>query len=112
MEFTDAGSYPRREVAIDQCRRRRILSRSIHMKRPIIAVLLATAVTLPAFAALKQGDAAPEFAAQASLARKTFPFSLSDATRHWPVVVLFYPAAFTRGCNVPGHAIATTVGQV
>src|SRR5260370_25356721 len=100
MEFTDAGSYPRREAAIDQCRRRCILSRSIHMKRPIIAVLLATAVTLPAFAALKQGDAAPEFAAQASLAGKTFPFSLADARRLGPGVVHFYPSTFTGGRNV------------
>src|SRR4029077_11080067 len=79
-------------VVIDRCRRRRILSRSIHMKGPIIAALLATAVTLPAFAALKQGDAAPEFSAQASLAGKTFAFSLADARRHGPVVVYFYPA--------------------
>ena len=76
------------------------------MKRPIIAVLLATAVTLPAFAALKQGDAAPEFAAQASLAGKTFAFSLADARRHGPVVVYFYPAAFTEGCNVQAHEFA------
>jgi thioredoxin-dependent peroxiredoxin len=76
------------------------------MKRPIIAVLLATAVTLPAFAALKQGDAAPEFSAQASLAGKTFAFSLADARRHGPVVVYFYPAAFTEGCNVQAHEFA------
>ena len=47
------------------------------MKRPILAVLLATTVALPAFAALKQGDAAPDFSAQASLAGKTFAFSLA-----------------------------------
>jgi thioredoxin-dependent peroxiredoxin len=66
------------------------------MKRLKIAVLLATAVALPAFAALKQGDAAPEFSAQASLAGKAFDFSLADARRHGPVVVYFYPAASPR----------------
>jgi peroxiredoxin Q/BCP len=76
------------------------------MKRPIMAVLLATVVALPAFAALKQGDAAPDFSAQASLAGKAFAFSLGDARRHGPVVVYFYPAAFTEGCNVQAHEFA------
>ncbi len=76
------------------------------MKRPILAVLLTTAVTLPAYAALTQGDAAPDFSAQASLAGKTFAFSLSEARRRGPVVVYFYPAAFTEGCNVQAHEFA------
>jgi thioredoxin-dependent peroxiredoxin len=81
------------------------------MKRPIFAVLLATSVALPAFAALKQGDAAPDFSAQASLAGKTFAFSLTDARRHGPVVVYFYPAAFTEGCNVQAHEFAVKMDK-
>ena len=81
------------------------------MKRPILAVLLATTVALPAFAALKQGDAAPDFSAQASLAGKTFAFSLADARRHGPVVVYFYPAAFTEGCNVQAHEFAVNMDK-
>lgn len=81
------------------------------MKRPILAVLLATTVALPAFAALKQGDAAPDFSAQASLAGKTFAFSLADARRHGPVVVYFYPAAFTEGCNVQAHEFAVKMDK-
>lgn len=76
------------------------------MKHPIFAVLLATAVALPAFAALKQGDAAPDFSAQASLAGKAIAFSLVDARRHGPVVVYFYPAAFTEGCDIQAHEFA------
>jgi peroxiredoxin Q/BCP len=76
------------------------------MKRPIVTILLTTAVALPALAALKQGDAAPEFSAQASIAGKAFAFSLADARRHGPVVVYFYPAAFTEGCNVQAHEFA------
>jgi peroxiredoxin Q/BCP len=76
------------------------------MKRPILAVLVATAVALPAYAALTQGDAAPDFSAQASLAGKTFAFSLTEARRRGPVVVYFYPAAFTEGCNVQAHEFA------
>jgi peroxiredoxin Q/BCP len=81
------------------------------MKRPILAVLLATAVAPQAFAALKQGDAAPDFSAQASVAGRTFAFSLAEARRHGPVVVYFYPAAFTEGCNVQAHEFAVKMGK-
>ncbi len=81
------------------------------MNRPMLAVLVATAVTLPAYAALKQGEAAPDFSAQASLAGKTFPFSLADARRRGPVVVYFYPAAFTEGCNVQAHEFAVKMEE-
>jgi thioredoxin-dependent peroxiredoxin len=104
MEFADADGYPGREVAAPTVADAVPLM-EYHMKRPIIAVLL-TAVALPAFAALKQGDAAPDFSAQASLAGKAFAFSLADARRHGPVVVYFYPAAFTEGCNVQAHEFA------
>jgi len=79
------------------------------MKHPALAILLATAFVLPVFAALKQGDAAPDFSAQASLAGKTFAFSLSEARRHGPVVVYFYPSAFTKGCNVQAHEFAVNM---
>jgi peroxiredoxin len=61
---------------------------------------MSAAVCVPAFAALKQGDAAPDFSAQASLAGKEFKFSLKDALKKGPVVVYFYPSAYTQGCNV------------
>ena len=81
------------------------------MKRPLLAIVLATSVTLPAFAALQQGDSAPDFSAQASLAGKAFAFSLSDARRKGPVVVYFYPSAFTEGCNVQAHEFAVKMDQ-
>ena len=46
-----------------------------------------------------KGDTAPDFKTQASLAGKEFTFSLRDALKKGPVVVYFYPAAFTGGCN-------------
>lgn len=56
-----------------------------------------------ASAALKEGDKAPEFKAPASLAGKEFHFDLKDALKKGPVVVYFYPAAFTGGCNRQAH---------
>jgi peroxiredoxin len=60
----------------------------------------------PGFAALQQGDLAPDFKTQASLAGKEFTFSLRAALKKGPVVVYFYPAAFTGGCNLQAHTFA------
>ena len=76
------------------------------MTHRILAAVLASAVALPAFAALQPGAAAPDFSAQASLAGKPFAYSLKDALKKGPVVVYFYPSAFTSGCNAQAHAFA------
>ena len=76
------------------------------MKRVLAGLILSGVVALPAFAALKQGDAAPEFKAPASLAGKEFTFALKDALKKGPVVVYFYPAAFTGGCNIQAHTFS------
>ena len=76
------------------------------MKRYLIGMLVASVMAFPVMAALKAGDQAPNFTAQASLAGKTFDFLLADALKKGPVVVYFYPAAFTGGCNIEAHAFA------
>lgn len=81
------------------------------MKSPVLAVLLTLAVSLPAFAALKKGDTAPDFSTQASLAGKSFAYSLADARRKGPVVVYFYPSAFTGGCNIQAHEFAANMDK-
>ena len=76
------------------------------MKRKVMAGLLAASIALPAAAALKEGDNARAFQAQASQAGKAFGYSLKDALKKGPVVVYFYPSAYTGGCNVQAHAFA------
>src|SRR4051812_41314915 len=76
------------------------------MKRFLVGTLLSAVVAVPAFAALKQGEKAPDFSAKASLAGKEFNFSLKDALKKGPVVVYFYPSAFTGGCNIEAHTFA------
>ncbi|MCA0202426.1 MAG: peroxiredoxin, partial [Proteobacteria bacterium] len=66
------------------------------MKRFLIGALMSGAVMMPAYAALTNGESAPDFTAQASLAGKEFTFSLDAALKKGPVVVYFYPAAYTR----------------
>jgi peroxiredoxin Q/BCP len=55
---------------------------------------------------LKKGDVAPVFTAPASLAGKEFKFSLKKALSKGPVVVYFYPSAYTGGCDAEAHAFA------
>ena len=75
--------------------------------RRLLAVLLFLGMSAaPASAALKLGDAAPDFAAPATLGGKEFVFHLKDALRKGPVVVYFYPAAFTKGCTIEAHDFA------
>jgi peroxiredoxin len=76
------------------------------MKNRLLACLLVSGIGLPAVAALKAGDQAPEFTAQASLNGKAFTYSLKDALKKGPVVVYFYPSAFTNGCNIQAHTFA------
>jgi peroxiredoxin len=70
---------------------------------PLLALAFATSAT---HAALAVGDNAPGFEAPASLAGKTFTYSLGDALKRGPVVVYFYPSAYTGGCNLEAHTFA------
>ncbi|HEX7466568.1 MAG TPA: peroxiredoxin [Usitatibacter sp.] len=74
--------------------------------RLLLACILSCAIVSPAEAALKAGDSAPDFDAQASLAGKASGYSLKAALKKGPVVVYFYPSAYTSGCNVQAHAFA------
>ena len=76
------------------------------MKRLLATALLAACVALPATAALKPGDSAPAFTAPASLGGNVFSFSLAEALKKGPVVLYFYPAAFTTGCTQEAHDFA------
>lgn len=80
------------------------------MKR-LMALLLAAGFAGAAPAALKPGAAAPDFTTQATLAGKPFQFSLADALKKGPVVLYFYPAAFTSGCTVEAHEFAEATSQ-
>jgi thioredoxin-dependent peroxiredoxin len=76
------------------------------MKRFILGVFLCGLIAIATFAALKPGEQAPDFSAKASLAGKAFDFSLKSALKKGPVVVYFYPSAFTGGCNIEAHTFA------
>ena len=60
----------------------------------------------PAWAALDIGEKAPDFTAQAALAGKQYQFSLAESLSKGPVVLYFFPAAFTAGCSAEAHEFA------
>src|SRR6202789_2449426 len=65
----------------------------------------------PSYAALKPGSPAPDFTTQATLAGQPFTFALADALKSGPVVLYFYPAAFTHGCTIEAHDFAEATEQ-
>jgi thioredoxin-dependent peroxiredoxin len=81
------------------------------MKRLAAAAALAGLIAGPAFAALKEGDSAPNFTAQAFVGGKPFQFDLARALKKGPVVLYFFPAAFTKGCTIEAHEFADAAEQ-
>ena len=69
-------------------------------------VLLCSVAAIPAHAALAVGAVAPDFTTKASLGGKEFDFSLAEVLKKGPVVLYFYPAAFTKGCTIEAHEFA------
>jgi peroxiredoxin len=78
-------------------------------RRIVLIGLLPSIVATASFAALKPGDPAPDFSAQASLGGSVFTFSLAAALKKGPVVLYFYPAAFTKGCTIEAHDFAEAI---
>jgi peroxiredoxin Q/BCP len=76
------------------------------MKTLLLGVALSALFAAPSFAALKVGDTAPDFTSTASLGGKDFTFHLYDALKKGPVVVYFYPSAYTGGCDLEAHTFA------
>jgi peroxiredoxin len=76
------------------------------MKRFALVCLLTNMLTLPVFAALPEGHPAPDFEVRASQGGKDFTFSLKENLKNGPVVVYFYPSAYTGGCNIQAHTFA------
>ncbi len=76
------------------------------MKKSLLGVAVCLLISLPVLAALKVGDMAPDFSARGSLAGKEFNFSLEAALKKGPVVVYFFPSAYTKGCDLEAHTFS------
>lgn len=74
-------------------------------------VLAALALATPVLAALKPGTPAPDFSAPAYLAGEPFTFKLAQALERGPVVVYFFPAAHTPGCNLEAALFSRAIDK-
>jgi len=81
------------------------------LKPILLATLAALAFASPSMAALKPGTKAPDFTAPAYLAGKPFTFKLAEALKKGPVVVYFFPAAHTPGCNLEAHQFSEAIDR-
>jgi thioredoxin-dependent peroxiredoxin len=72
----------------------------------LAAAVFSLAASVPAWASLPDVTKAPVFTAQGALAGKTQTFSLKAALKKGPVVLYFFPAAFTKGCTLEAHDFA------
>ncbi len=81
------------------------------LKRVLALAALASVGAAAAQAALAPGATAPDFTAQAYLAGQPFEFKLADALKKGPVVVYFFPAAFTAGCQIEAHLFAESADK-
>jgi peroxiredoxin len=83
----------------------------IPLRRISLVWLCAAPLALPAHGALDVGDKAPDFSAPAALAGKRFQFSLASALAKGPVVLYFFPAAFSDGCSIEARNFAEAIAQ-
>src|SRR5215218_7468575 len=79
----------------------------------LLAVLTGVGIMVasPARAALDIGDRAPDFTASAAQGGKVYEYSLANALKKGPVVLYFFPAAYSEGCSVEAHYFAEAVAE-
>ena len=79
--------------------------------RKLLFCLSALVIAASAEAALPQGAKAPDFVTMGAIGGKPFKLHLSDELRKGPVVLYFFPKAFTEGCTAEAHAFSDAIGD-
>jgi thioredoxin-dependent peroxiredoxin len=76
------------------------------MRKLVFAIAAAGFAASPALAQLPVGAKAPDFTTTGAIAGKPFKLSLADQLKHGPLVLYFFPKAFTSGCTAEAHAFS------
>ncbi|MCA3734241.1 MAG: peroxiredoxin [Phenylobacterium sp.] len=80
------------------------------LRSTLIAAAFAVAAS-PAAAKLAPGVQAPDFSAPAYLAGAPFTYKLADNLKKGPVVLYFFPSAYTAGCNLEARLFSEAVDE-
>jgi thioredoxin-dependent peroxiredoxin len=83
----------------------------IAMSRFLVCALVVLTIPLSARAALDVGERAPSFIAPAALSGSVYRFSLAESLKKGPVVVYFFPAAYSEGCSTEAHYFAEAIAD-
>src|SRR6476469_8287461 len=81
------------------------------MRKLLFALAISAFVATSASAALKVGDKAPDFTTTGAIGGKPFKVHLADQLRKGPVVLYFFPKAFTSGCTAEAHAFSESIAD-
>src|SRR5436189_2841419 len=81
------------------------------MRKLLIALTASALISAPASAALKVGEKAPDFTTMGAVGGKEFKIHLADQLKKGPVVLYFFPKAFTSGCTAEAHAFSESIGD-
>ena len=81
------------------------------MRKFLFAIAATSLIASPALAALKVGDKAPDFSTVGAVGGKEFKIHLAAQLKKGPVVLYFFPKAFTSGCTAEAHAFSESIGQ-
>jgi peroxiredoxin len=81
------------------------------MRKLIVAVAVAAFAGSPALAELPVGSKAPDFSTTGAVSGKPFKLNLADQLKHGPLVLYFFPKAFTSGCTAEAHAFSDAAAQ-
>ena len=76
------------------------------MRKLMFVAAAAGLVASPALAELPVGSKAPDFSTTGALAGKPFKLHLAEQLKHGPLVLYFFPKAFTKGCTAEAHAFS------
>ena len=79
------------------------------MRKLMFAVVAAATLSSPSFAALKVGAKAPDFTTTGAIGGKEFKLHLAQQLKKGPVVLYFFPKAFTSGCTAEAHAFSESI---
>jgi peroxiredoxin Q/BCP len=111
LQAVNKSAAVRRKTLCDRDTMDALVSMEPVMRRFLACALISLGFPICAYAALDIGDSAPDFTTEAALGGSVYRFSLAESLKKGPVVLYFFPAAYSEGCSLEAHYFADAVAQ-